>query len=190
MEGLFLVLVAAMLFSHAWYLLGLYTEGRTMGLISGALALGIAATAGGSFATLMMPAFVEGGTPNPAVGAVQLYVILWAVYAAAVAAHGLWDFEERAIGFHSLFLAAASIVYLLLLPTGAFTEQQLPMAGALVLAAGAAVLGVLSAMVFFHLAIPFRQLRPVAGWFLLVGSVIVALLGLGVLFGIIGAMQA
>jgi len=35
MEGVFFVLIGAALFSEAWYLLGLYSEGRTMGVFVG-----------------------------------------------------------------------------------------------------------------------------------------------------------
>ena len=48
--------------------------------------------------------------------------------------------------------------------------------GAAVLSGSALVLSLLAAMVFFHLAIPFRELRTVAGWFLLVGAVVVSIL--------------
>ena len=185
MEGLILVLIGVLLFTHAWYVLGLYIDGRTMGLIVALLAVGIAASVSGNLAPIMVPAKV-GLAANPALMAIQVYAILWAVYGGAVAAHGLWNFEERAIGFHSAFLFAASIIYLIAFPVGAFTKDQASTESVLVLSVSALVLGLLSAMVFFNLAIPFRGLRPVTGWFLLVGSVLVALLGFGVLFRLIG----
>ena len=40
MEGLFFILIAGALFSHAWYLLGLYNDGRTMGIVMAALGAG------------------------------------------------------------------------------------------------------------------------------------------------------
>ena len=180
MEGLFLILLAALLFAHSWYFLGLYADARTMGLIAAALAVGIALSVSGTFDPVIMSK--DAALP---IIAFQGYVILWAVYGAAVAAHGLWDFEERAIGFHSLFLAVTSIVYLVAVPT-MFDEQEVSNDAALVLSGSALVLAVLSTMVFFHLAIPFREIRIVAGWFLLVGAVIIAGLGFGVLFGIFG----
>ncbi|PKB68664.1 MAG: hypothetical protein BZY82_00350 [SAR202 cluster bacterium Io17-Chloro-G3] len=179
MIGLFLVLLAALLFAQAWYFLGLYADARTFGFIAAALAVGLAASVGGSFeaviisrdATLTLLAF-------------RGFVILWAVYGAAVAAHALWGFEERAIGFHSLFLWAASMTYMVAIP---FTQEaHVSDDAALVLSGSSLVLSIISAMVFFHLAIPFRELRTVAGWFLLVGAVIVAALGMTVFFGILG----
>ena len=80
-----------------------------------------------------------------------------------------------------------SIAFLILLPTAAgITIEQLSNEAVVVLAGSSLALGVLSAMVFFHLAVPFRELRTVTGWFLLVGSVIITGLGLGVLFKLIG----
>ncbi len=185
MEGVLIVLVGGVLFSQSWYLLGLYTEGRTMGLIVALLAVGIAASASGTMGTIMVADMIN-GEPNPALLALQMYAILWAVYGGAVAAHGLWNFEERAIGFHSAFLSVVSLAYLIAISMGAFTAQQLPDAAIPVLAGMSLILGVLSGMVFFHLAIPFHNLRAVAGWFLLVGSIIVAMLGFGVLFRLLG----
>ena len=39
MEAIFFVLIGVALFSHSWYLLGLYPDGRTMGLFTGGLGL-------------------------------------------------------------------------------------------------------------------------------------------------------
>ena len=178
MVGLFLILLAALLFAQAWYFLGLYSDARAFGLLTAALAFGIAATVGGTFdpvilneeAALLITGF-------------RAFVILWAVYGAAVAAHGLWGFEERAIGFHALFLWGVSMAFVAL-PWFVNTDEISGEAAAL-LSGSALVLSLLSAMVFFHLAIPFRELRTVAGWFLLVGAVVVSILGLAVFFDLI-----
>ena len=39
MEAIFFLLIGAALFSQSWYVLGLYSEGRTVGLIVGGLGL-------------------------------------------------------------------------------------------------------------------------------------------------------
>ncbi len=186
MEAVLLVLAGGMLFSHSWDLLGLYTEGKTMGLINLALALGLVAVAWGVFSPITLPGQVNQAA-NPAVTPIQMYAILWGVYGVAVAAHGIWDFEERAIGFYALFVAFASLIYLIGIGSGAFSSTEVPTASALVLSASSLLLGGLSTIVFLHLGIPFRAFRPVAGWFLLVGSVAVALLGFSVMFGLIGS---
>ena len=178
MVGLFLVLIAALLFAQAWYFLGLYSDSRTFGLLAAALALGIAATAGGTFEPIIISqkaTFLVSG--------LRAFVILWAVYGAAVAAHGLWGFEERPIGFHALFLWGISMAFVAL-PWFVDTDIVSGEA-AVVVSVSALVMSLLSAMVFFHLAIPFRELRSVAGWFLLVGSVIIAIMGLAVFFNLV-----
>jgi hypothetical protein len=180
MIGLFLVLLAALLFAQAWYFLGLYADARTFGFIAAALAVGLAASVGGSFESVIIAK--DAALP---LLAFRGFVILWAVYGAAVAAHALWGFEERAIGFHSLFLWAASMLYLIGFTT-VFDPVEVSNNAAIVFGGSALVLSIISAMVFFHLAIPFRELRTVAGWFLLVGSIFVAALGMTVLFGILG----
>ena len=178
MEALFLLLVAAVLFTQAWYLLGLYADPRTMGLIAGALAVGLllTAVASGTSAPLLI-----NPTTAPAVAAMKGFILLWAVYAAALGAHGLWGFEERAVGFHALLLWIVSLGMLGL--PWVFTEAEVSADAAVVMSVSSLVLAILSAMVFFHLAVPFRQLRAVTAWFLLVGSIVVGLVGLAVFFG-------
>ena len=39
MEGLFLVLIGGVLFSQSWYVLGMYSEGRSMGIFVGGMGL-------------------------------------------------------------------------------------------------------------------------------------------------------
>jgi len=180
MVGLFLILLAALLFAQAWHFLGLYSDARTFGLLVAALSLGIAATVGGTFDPVIL-----NGEAILLIISFRAFVILWAVYGAAVAAHGLWGFEERAIGFHALFLWGVSMVFVAL-PWFVDTDLISGEAAA-VLSVSALVLSILSAMVFFHLAIPFRELRTVAGWFLLVGAVIISILGLAVFFGLVAA---
>jgi len=178
MESLFLLLVAAVLFTHAWYLLGLYSDHRTMGLIAGALALGLllpAAAGGTSNQLLINP------TTAPVVAAMKGFILLWAVYAAALGARGLWGFEERALGFHALLLWIVSLGMAGL--PWVFTEAEVSNDAAVVMSTSSLVLAILSAMVFFHLAVPVRRIRGVTGWFLLVGSIGVGLLGLAVFFG-------
>ena len=185
MEALFLLLVAALLFTQAWYLLGLYADPRAVGVISLALALGLlgaAAVAGTSSPLLINP------NTTVVVSAMHGFILLWAVYATALGAHALWGFEERALGFHALILAVISLG-MVGLPQF-FTEAEVSTDAALVIQASAFILAVLSALVFFLLAVPFRQLRSVTGWFLLVGSIPIVLLGLAVFFGVFATVAA
>ena len=113
MEGVFFVLIAAALFSHSWHLLGLYHEGRTVGLYTAGLGLvslialtlaPMVLSASGSAASAGASDILAGTTM------MKVLIILWAGYAVGVGAQGLWEFDERAIGFYSGFLTAASAV--------------------------------------------------------------------------------
>ena len=178
MEVLFLLLVAAVLFTQAWYLMGLFADPRTTGLIAGALALGLllTATTGGMSGPVLI---------NPdntlAISTVKGFILLWAVYAAALGAHGLWGLQERALGFHALFLGVFSLA-MIGVPFG-FIESEFSIDALVVISVSSIVLALLSFMAFFSLGVPFRQIRSVTGWFFLVGSIIVATLGLTVMFG-------
>ena len=83
MEALFLLLVAGVLLTHAWYLVGLYADPRTMGLISAALALGLLITA--AAASMSSPVLINPSTVV-VVAAMKGFIILWAAYAAALGA--------------------------------------------------------------------------------------------------------
>ncbi len=184
MEALFLVLIGAALFSHSWSLLGLYHEGRTMGLYVGGL--GVVAL----IALMLTPMLLVGGQTGSDVAVeinvMKVLIILWAGYAIGVGAHGLWEFDDRAIGFYSAFLFAGSLIALVFYAIeleGVYGDDVW-----FGLSAAFLVLTVLAAMLFFYLAIPFIALRKVAGWFILVGSIAVAGLGFAILTSLIDVL--
>jgi len=163
MEGIFFILVASALFSHAWYLLGLYTDGRMMGTIVGACALGM----------LLLLTFTPQlvgteGTELSKIGQITIMksiVIAWAVYAFAVAAHGIWDLDDRAIGFYAIPLAAVTAVGLSYFAS--IGPRYYDIGVWLSLTVVGSLLTILAVVLFFYLAIPFRILRSVtAGAFL------------------------
>jgi len=193
MEGLFFILVGAALFAQSWHLLGLYSEGRTMGVFVGGIGL------------LMLGTFMLGSSVEPmlftetgkkAGGAVKAIseadvstsvavltsvVVVWAIYAVGVGAQGLWDFEERAIGFYSAFVAVVTLAGF-----AYFAGELNPRYGDDVMLAtsGATILlSVLASMMFFYLAFGFNVLRLVAGWFLLIGGGVVGAIGLAIVSG-------
>ena len=109
MEGVFFTLIGAALFSQSWYVLGLYAEGRTMGVFVGGL--GLISLGAITFTPMLLTGEGVSTANNLAeISIIKLLIIVWALYAVGVAAQGLWDFDERAIGFYSAFLAAASLV--------------------------------------------------------------------------------
>ena len=105
-------------------------------------------------------------------------IILWAVYAIAVGAQGLWDFEERPIGFYSGLVAIASLIPLIFFAVE--LRRSYGDAVWLAMTGGSLILSVLAGMVFFYLAIPFNTLRMVAGWFLMIGGAGVAIIGMAI----------
>lgn len=191
MEGIFFVLIGAALFSQSWYMLGVYSEARTMGIFVGGL--GLLALAALFFApAATVPSSVNSfwllltgeGTVKPSDWLAQTMVmkglvLAWGMYAIGVAAHGLWDFDERAIGFYSVFLAVLSAISFIY-----FVVELEPAYGTgtwLGLSAATLLLTVLAGMMFFTLSFTFHVLRVVTGWFILIGGGAVAAVGLGVL---------
>ena len=179
MEPLFLLLVSALLFTQAWHLLGFFAYPRSPGIVAAALAVGLLATA--VVEPLSTPMLVNPDTTTM-VTAVRGFIIFWAVYAAVYGANALWRFEARALGFHALFLLVMSLA-MVGMPY-AYLESQISFDAQIVLGIASLILAVLTAMVFFHLAIPLRQLRAVTGWLMLTGSVAIGVLGLTVFYGL------
>ena len=141
-------------------------------------------------ALMLTPMLLVGGQPGSDVvvetNLMKVLIILWAGYAIGVGAHGLWEFDDRAIGFYSAFLFAGSLialVYYAIELEGVYGDDVwIGLSGA------ALALTVLSAMLFFYLAIPFIALRKVAGWFILVGSIAVAGVGFAILTSLIDVL--
>ena len=172
MEGIFLILIAGALFAQSWYMLGMYSEGRTMGIFVGGLGLLSLAT------ITFTPTLLTGAEQLAEVTLFKSVILVWAVYTIGVAAHGLFDVEERAIGFYSAFLGVASLVPFILY-VGVLRERYYESMW-LGISASMAILTVLATIMFFYQALQFNVLRLVAGWFLLVGSTIIGLIGLAV----------
>ena len=190
MEGLFLILVGTALFSQSWHLLGLYSEGRTVGVFVGGLGLVMLGTfmLGTSIEPMLInetgkkvgdaAKVVSQADVNASVAVLTALVVAWAIYALAVGAQGLWDFEERSIGFYSAILAAVSLVAFIYF--AGEMERRYGDDVMLALAGATLVLTVLAGLMFFYLAFGFNVLRLVAGWFLLIGGGVVAAIGLGI----------
>ncbi len=189
MEALGLILIAGALFCHSWYILGLYPDGRTVGVFVGAF--GVAALISTTFAPMLLiggdvAAVTDAGgdAGNKAysiasglaeTSMMKTLIIIWAVYAIGVAAQTIWDYDERAIGFFSAIAAAVSLVALFFFAGTLVTPYGEDVA--ITLTTAALLLSVVGSMLFFYLAVPFSGLRPVAGWFTLVGSVAVFIVG-------------
>ena len=180
MEAVFLVLVGAMLFSQAWHMMGLYSDGRTVGVVIGGLALV------SLVAIILEPMLLTGSGDKTISAATHLseltvtkgLIVVWAVYGVAVAAQALWDYEERAVAFYSVVTTAVTVVGFLYYAGS--LQPRYGDAPWLSLAAATLLLSIMSAMVFFALGFTFRSIRPVAAWFLLLGGGTVAAVGLAI----------
>ena len=190
MEALGLLLIAGALFCHSWHILGLYPDGRTVGVYVGAL--GLAAL----IATTLDPMLLIGGNAEAVADAggnaghkaysiasglaetttMKTLIIGWAVYAVGVGAQAIGDYDERAIGFYSAVVGVISVVALIVFASTLSKPYGEDVT--LALSAATLVLSIVAAMMFFYHAIPFNGLRPVAGWFTLVGSIAVAIVAI------------
>ena len=104
MEALFLVLIGAVLFSQSWQLLGLYSDTRTTGLLM--MVLGVITVLGAISASLYEPTLLTSSADMATETMVMKVVIVsWGIYAIVGGAQYLWDFDERASGFYSGFIA-------------------------------------------------------------------------------------
>ncbi len=186
MEILFLFVVSAVLWAHSWHMLNLYTDPRTMGFVGAAGAITLLGVVLFGQNLIIIP-----GTEAP----LMAFVLMWALYAAILAAVGLWGFDERTLGFYSLFLAVVSLLYVAyyFLGDGLLLDEGSSPTGVAAATLGAIsyLLGIvamaftlLSALLFFYLAPPFQRMRNVTGWFHLVLSISIAVLAGLVILGL------
>ena len=178
MEAVFFILIGAALFSQSWYVLGMYSEGRTMGVFVGGVGLL-------SLAAIMFTPMLLTGEPATSdalaeTTVLKLLIASWALYAVGVGAHGLWDFDDRAIGFYSAFLAVATFVPFIYYAVNLADVNVYSDAVWLSMSGASLVLAVIAGIMFFYLAFALSVLRLVAGWFLLLGGAAVAAIGLAV----------
>ncbi len=92
---------------HSWHLLGVCSDGRTIGALMAALAVGLL------LALTFEPQLLGTQGSRPVLQLAEITVmktliVMWSIYAAAVAAQAFWGLEERAIGLYSVGLVAAS----------------------------------------------------------------------------------
>lgn len=179
MEPLFLLLVSVLLSTQAWSHLGIDVDRRTSGVIAAVLAVALFATA--TMDGLSSPVLISPDTAL-VVTAVRAYILVWAAYAAALAAHGLLGYGLRALGLHAGSIGVASI-FIAVLPLG-YPKSEVSGDAHLVLSIASLALAGVSAALFLYLAVPMRQLRSATGWILLAGTAITGGLGMVVLFGV------
>lgn len=176
MEGIFFALIGAALVCQSWHVLGLYAEGRMMGIFTGGLGLF------GLLSLWLAPTVLSGDPTNTEalreLTVLKMLIVIWAIYAVGVAANGLWDFEERAIGFYAIFLAIATGVSFFYF--AGELETKYSVGAWLSMSAATLSLTAVATVTLFYQAFGFHVLRLVSGWSLLIGGTVVSLIGLGV----------
>ena len=198
MDLVFLLAMPGVLWVQSWYLLGFYTNPRALGMAAALVAvllLGVVLFQDNDRLPLT-PVY-----PDPATGtsflslqtAFSTFVLLWALYSGLIAGVYLWGLDTRTLGFYSLFLALTSVLFAVyfflggeLIDSGEVNQVSW------LLGAVAVLLGVLAALLFFHLALApagrgepvASTMRTVTGWCYMVFSVAVLVLGGLLLLGI------
>ena len=175
MEAAFLVLIGGALFAQSWNHLGLFAEGRGMGVIVGGL--GLVSLVSLVMTPMLLEAEVTEAEVTSNLTMMKSLILVWSVFAVAMAVQGFLDLEERAVGFLAGFVAIVSVIALVY-----FAAEMTNGYGGdgpwLTMAASTLILAITSGIVFFHQAIPFQAIRLVAGWFLLIGGSALGVLGL------------
>lgn len=173
MEAVASIVIGAVLFMHAWQLFGL-SHPKTTGLVGAVGAIALA-----SLVVWKPVAILSVTKPPEAVAAlfmaVSISVLVWAIYAALVAAVGLWDFDPRGLGLYSIFAAVAMIGQIIYCAATTYILSGL---------IGGIILAIAFGILFFHLAIPIVRLRLATAWVLIVVGVVGGVLGALTLFGL------
>ena len=161
MEVIFLMVLPAVLWAQSWYFLDLYSNTRTLGVIS--------ATA----------AIVLGGLVifSGSMTALSTFVLLWAIYAAVASAVYLGGTDERTLGLYSLFLAVVTVLYVIFFLAGADVLQGTSVLVHWPMGIASIALAVFGGLAFFLMAPPYPGIRYITGWYTLVISIGMAVMG-------------
>ena len=196
MDLAFLLVLPALLWIQSWYLLGFYANPRTLGQIAAAVAIvlfGIVVFQDNLALAIKAPTELGLGSWIKPSTAFSVFVLVWAIYAVMVSGVYLWGFDTRTLGLYSLFLWVVSALFAVyffigdrLLADGEILQYTWMMGVVAVL------LAVLSALLFFYLSLrspgqgepASSPMRTVTGWFYLVFSIAVTVLGGLLLLGL------
>ncbi|MBC7234489.1 MAG: hypothetical protein H5T69_01515, partial [Chloroflexi bacterium] len=99
MEAVAALVLGVVVFMQAWQLFGL-SESKTTGIVGAAGAIALTALVGWKPLPLLT---------KVAPGALAASMLIWAIYAALVAAVGLWGFDPKGLGLYSIYAAVVMI---------------------------------------------------------------------------------
>ena len=194
MDLAFLFVISGLLWIQSWHLLGAYDSPRTLGLISAATAVtlfGVVLFQDKLPMAIAAPADL-GDFLDPRT-AISVFVLAWGAYAVLLTGVYLWGFDTRSLGYYGLFLWVVSVLYAVYF----FIGDKLLANGDVVqyswlMGVVAIMLSILAALLFFYLSLRPRGqgepassvMRTVTGWFYLVFSVVIVVMGGILLLGV------
>ena len=192
MDLVFILAIAGGLWVQSWYLLGHYSNPRTLGLVAAAVAIIL-------LGVVLFPVAPVVGTPLVVIDKVEqvapffvdvqtalsAFILMWALYEAIVAGVYLWGLDTRTLGFYNLLLWIASGAFAAYM----FLGGELLNTGVVepvswLLGVVAVALAIPAALLWVHLAFqPIGVGEPSASTFRNVtGSVsLIASIGIGIL---------
>ena len=183
MESTVLVLIGAVLFCQSWHVLDTGADRRSWGAIVGLLglmALAVVAFDGAFLPSLLTTdgagdALIHPLAVTAANNLINAVIVVWGIYAVAVAVNMLFDVDDRAVGLYTAVVTGVTLVAFIY-----FIIELRDRYGEAVwigLWLSMLVLALLGCLVFVYQALRFRILQAVVGWSMLVGGSGVALIG-------------
>ena len=174
MEGFAFALIGGAIFMHSLRLLDFFSESRTVGALMAAFAAGLLLTL--TFEPQLLG--TQGTNPIQQLAEVTVMksiIVMWAIYAGAVAAQVVWNLEERAIGFYGDGLPAAGVASFFYYFTILLRNNTSVM---LEFSIVTAALVLVSALLIALMAIPYDAMKVATGWAMLSLAIIVVAIGL------------
>ncbi len=183
MESTVLVLIGAVLFCQSWHVLDTGADRRSLGAIVGLLglmALAVVAFDGAFLPSLLTTdgagdALIHPLAVTAANNLMNAVIVVWGIYAVAVAVNMLFDVDDRAVGLYTAVVTGVTLVtfiYYIIELRDRYGEAVW-----IGLWLSMLVLALLGCLVFVYQALRFRILQTVVGWSMLVGGSGVALIG-------------
>ena len=193
MDLIFLLVLPSVLFVQGWYLLGFYANPKTLGMTAAGTAIILLAVV--LFQDKLQLVVSIGAPGDLLIGpatAISAFVLVWAGYSVLVAGVYLWGLDTRSLGFFSLFIAVISGVFAAYFFVGDALLDGVVIQFTWLMGVVAIMLAILAGLLFFYLSLrplaqgepPSSTMRTVTGWFYLVFSVAIGVLGSLLLLGI------
>lgn len=193
MDLVFLLVLPSVLFVQGWYLLGFYANPKTLGMTAAGTAIILLAVV--LFQDKLQLVVSIGAPGDLLIGpatAISAFVLVWAGYSVLVAGVYLWGLDTRSLGFFSLFIAVISGVFAAYFFVGDALLDGVVIQFTWLMGVVAIMLAILAGLLFFYLSLrplaqgepPSSTMRTVTGWFYLVFSVAIGVLGSLLLLGI------